>query len=362
MNNTKYLLVGDHRTCENFGSIATCEQLIELMRPRRLSVIPITRMDQDYNYLPIFFNEFDDYAKKVNEGLTLKMEKRAIDNCDKIVFNGEGSLTHHTNAVRCDGKYRARTRYMLFLAYYSAKYCNKEVSIINHCVDPGNESAEEMIKNVYPLIKRCWVRDKMSKENLEKLGINFAEFVPDALYKFKYFENSTEKREYICIGDTATLGYANWDVSDFFQSLIKRLLSQKQKVIFIDGNMWKTTDKIQNLCSKLDIPWIHVDNTSWQDIAKIFKRSKIFFSGRWHASILATICGTPSVLFGTDSHKTKSLHKDLDIQERFYELNDLPICMDEIVERLINAKEEESKLISYADKQREIINEFYPSL
>ena len=172
MNKKKYLLIGDHRTCENYGSIATGDQLIELMKPRRLSVIPITRMDQDYDYMPLTFEEFDNYADKVKKGLVLKMEKRAIDNSDNIIINCEGSLTHHTNASRCEGKYRARTRYMLFLAYYSAKFCGKEVSIVNHCVDPGNSSAEEMIKNVYPLLKRCWVRDNLSKVNLEKLGID----------------------------------------------------------------------------------------------------------------------------------------------------------------------------------------------
>ena len=56
ITNKKYLLIGDHRTCENYGSIATCDQLIELMRPRRLSIIPITRMDQDYDYMPLEFS------------------------------------------------------------------------------------------------------------------------------------------------------------------------------------------------------------------------------------------------------------------------------------------------------------------
>ena len=126
--NKKYLLIGDHRTCENYGSIATGDQLIELMRPRRLSVIPITRMDQDYDYMPLTFEEFDDFADKVKKGLELKMEKRAIDNSDNIIVNCEGSLTHHTNASRCEGKH-ARTRYMLFLAYYSAKFCEGSI----HC-------------------------------------------------------------------------------------------------------------------------------------------------------------------------------------------------------------------------------------
>ena len=85
MNKKKYLLIGDHRTCENYGSIATGDQLIELMKPRRLSVIPITRMDQDYDYMPLTFKEFDDFADKVKKGLVLKMEKRAIDNSDNII-------------------------------------------------------------------------------------------------------------------------------------------------------------------------------------------------------------------------------------------------------------------------------------
>ena len=84
------------------------------MRPRRLSVIPITRMDQDYDYMPLTFEEFDDFADKVKKGLELKMEKRAIDNSDNIIINCEGSLTHHTNASRCEGKYRKNSIYALF--------------------------------------------------------------------------------------------------------------------------------------------------------------------------------------------------------------------------------------------------------
>ena len=360
--NKKYLLIGDHRTCENYGSIATSEQLLELMRPRRTSIIPITRMDQDYNYMPLEFKEFDDYAQEVNKGLVLNKEKRAIDDCDSVIFNFEGSLTHHTNASRCEGKYRARARYQLFLAYYASKHCGKEVSIINHCVDPGNSSAEEMIKNVYPLINRCWTRDKISKNNLEKLGINSSEVVPDALFNFEHQEKSIKKREYICIGDSATLGYAEWDVREFFEILIKKITNQGHKVILIDGNMWKTTNILQSLCDKFKIKWVHVDNTSWQDLAKIFLQSKAFFSGRWHASILATISGTPSLLYGTDSHKTKALLNDLEIQDRFYELTELPKYIDQIVQNLVKMENTETKLFRYSKTQKELVRRYYSSI
>ena len=40
--------------------------------------------------------------------------------------------------------------------------------------------------------------------------------------------------------------------------------------------MWKT-ETTESLCSKLNIPWVHLDNTSWRKLAKIFRSSKFFF-------------------------------------------------------------------------------------
>ena len=74
LNNKKYLLIGDHRTCENYGSIATCDQLIEL-EAKAFIDNSITRMDQDYDYMPLEFKEFDDYAEKVKVGKVLKWKK-----------------------------------------------------------------------------------------------------------------------------------------------------------------------------------------------------------------------------------------------------------------------------------------------
>ena len=148
--------------------------------------------------------------------------------------------------------------------------------------------------------------DNLSKINLEKLGIKSAEFVPDALYKFENLNNNSLERKYICIGDTATLGYAEWDVANFFEDIITRLKKQGQEIIFVDGNMWKTTEIIEKLCNKLKVSWVHLDNTNWRELAEIFRQSKVFFSGRWHASILATISGTPSILYGTDKSQNES--------------------------------------------------------
>ena len=126
--------------------------------------------------------------------------------------------------------------------------------------------------------------------------------------------------------------------------------------------MWKTTETIESLCSKLNIPWVHLDNTSWRKLAKIFRSSKVFFSGRWHASILATISGTPSILYGTDSHKTKALHDDLGIEGKFYELNELPKYKNEIFGRLTSESNSQSSLLKYAEEQRALVKKFYSSI
>ena len=52
--------------------------------------------------------------------------------------------------------------------------------------------------------------------------------------KFKNLKSNSIDRKYICIGDTATLGYAEWDVASFFEDLITRLKNEGQKIIFVD--------------------------------------------------------------------------------------------------------------------------------
>ena len=92
---------------------------------------------------------------------------------------------------------------------------------------------------------------------------------------------------------------------------------------------------------------------------KILK-SKYFFSGRWHASILSILSGCAPIVYGTDSHKTLALFKELSIQKRFYELNDLPKYLDEIVDQLTNSKTNyETRLFEYAKKQRNILKGYY---
>ena len=81
------------------------------------------------------------------------------------------------------------------------------------------------------------------------------------------------------------------------------------------------------------------------------------------ASILATISGTPSILYGTDSHKTRALHNDLGIEGRFYELNELPVYKDEIVQRLISEKKKKrDRPLKFANEQRNLLKKFYLDL
>ena len=202
----------------------------------------------------------------------------------------------------------------------------------------------------------------LSIKKLEKLNINSAKFVPDCLYNYQHLDNLNEKKRYICISDNATIGYAKWDYVKFYKSLITKLQNLGHEIIFLDGNMWKATELFQEMCLELNIKWIHFDNTSYIELAKLLKSSKVLFSGRWHASILATICGTPSVLFSTDSFKTRALHEDLNIQGSFYEQDDLQYNLDEIASLLASIKIPEYKLINFAKEKRNKLVEFYKSL
>jgi polysaccharide pyruvyl transferase WcaK-like protein len=60
-------------------------------------------------------------------------------------------------------------------------------------------------------------------------------------------------------------------------------------------------------------------------------KSEIFISGRWHASILCILSGTPILLWSADSHKTKGLYSLLDYPYKFFQIDTLPLHVDEIV-------------------------------
>ncbi|MDI9394564.1 MAG: polysaccharide pyruvyl transferase family protein [Euryarchaeota archaeon] len=292
--------------------------------------------------IPYLFKYYEIFAHRILKGEILQYEYELLKWADAIYINGEGNIVNGTDSK---GVYRIGALYILFLAYFIKKHLNKYCAIINHTVDPNNLDAAEIVKNVYPLLDYVAVREPYSIKNLNELGFYNVELVPDALFTFVPEENIWHPPEilkkeidftkpYICIGDSSGIRSrttkVKWDVCEMYSKLIKELKNITDQIVFVDG-FNGGHESINRLVKENKIGRVNLNNCSYKDLYHVLSKSEIFISGRWHASILCVLSGTPILLWSADSHKTKGLYSLLEYPYRFFQIDTLPLHIDDII-------------------------------
>lgn len=309
-------------------------------------------------HIPVKYKEFDSYIMKASD--ILRYEKTKLESADIILINAEGSIVRGTDE---DGVYRVGGLYCLFIAYWATKI-SKPCYVINHTIDPQNRDIFMMIKNIYPKLSGIVVREPKSKVLLDEMGIKDVLYYPDTLFAYeqsKDFEvndyvqqNIDFSKPYICIGDSSGLSASGirikWDVVNVYSKIITELKKICPQIIFIDGFSGKNED-ILKVIRVNKIASISLENADYHNLYYVLKRSELFISGRWHSSILALIAGTPILLWGSDSHKTEALYEMIEYPYRFFDINTLPINIDELVEEVqLILKNDNSEYIERAKK------------
>lgn len=384
----KILFIGDLRTAQNYGAVATTEALIHLLNEEKMDIdiryidyrslynptpingFPLSsttknnrrqrysllkkiipefileiykkkRNGRAIDFVPYKYSQYEQYYQQLKTGTSLQFEKRMLEWADVVYINGEGNIVHGTDAR---GKYRMGARYILFMAWLAKVKYKKPTLIVNHTVDPDNFNAFEMIEKIYPLLDVVYVREKLSLPLLEKHGVANASFVPDALFSFKdekdWIPNDYLKSQidfslpYICLGDSSGLrnryNSVKWDVISNYVEIIEGLKTIVPQIIFVDG-FGENNKKILKAIKKAGIGFVSIRNTSYRDLYHVLAGAELFVSGRWHASILSILANTPILLWGSDSHKTKSLYPLLDYKYRFFEVSSLPVNIPELI-------------------------------
>ena len=315
--------------------------LIKKYRDKQQKVSYIPNM---HYHIPYMYKDYDRWTKKMKDGSVLQYEKKLLEWADVVLVNGEGNIVNGTDE---NGVYRHRACYILFMSWIAKTLFNLPVYIVNHCIDPNNNDAIEIIQNVYPLLDGIVVRDPLSLEKLFSFGIKKAVYAPDALFSFSggdIWEPSTSLREqidfskpFILLGDSSGIqnayGKVQWNVTYFFKTLILKLQEIVPQVVFVDG-FSESCDNINQVITDTGIGRISLKNCSYQDLHQVMSRAEIFISGRWHASILCLLAGTPILLFGADSHKTRSLYSIMNYPYKFFETISLPIHIDEMIDEV----------------------------
>lgn len=382
------LFVGDLRSAKNYGAIATTEALFKLFEEENIKVnirnidfrslynptpvngfVPKSKSTfavsilkfivpniikryikyvlqkgsrQKNDYVPYKFSQYEEYYEKMVAETSFLYEKRLLEWADILYINGEGNIVNGTDRF---GKYRMGARYILFIAWVSKVKYNKPTLMVNHTVDPNNYNAFEMVSNIYPYLDVVYVRETLSLSVLEKNGVLNSKFVPDALFSYKPIANwlpTVELKKqidfskpYICIGDSSGIKNAysqvKWNVAKVLGHIIDELKKITPQVIFVDGYNGTNSDVNKMIACK-KIGYVNLKNCSYHDLFYVLKGAQLFISGRWHASILSVLASTPILLWGSDSHKTKSLYTLLDYQYRFFEVSTLPVNIDELID------------------------------
>lgn len=387
----KALLVGDLAEANNYGAIATSEALLALLKKEsNISITDVISYESMYNptpvggfskkknlnkkglkfyikkivkeilpfylsvwaqkklssdkpkdFVPYRWSQFENYVQRVLNGEIFQYERRLLDKCDAVIINGEGNVVNGTDKF---GMYRCGARYIFFIAYLAKVHYKKNVFVINHTVDPQNDEAWEIIKNVYPQLDWVSVREKLSYESLKAKGIESnLHFHADALFSYKIrkeFENKglemliDYSKPYICVGDSSgvwgQMSKVKWDVEQVFTELLTKLEGLSKQIVFVDGYSGEHAE-LNRVFKKTGVKVVSLRNCSYHDLGLILKNAQVFISGRWHASILALISNTPCILFGADSLKTKALLDLYSYPTSFFAIPTLPIFIDDIV-------------------------------
>jgi hypothetical protein len=309
---------------------------------RAISKEKINGDDRD---LPDTIEEMQLHSKLLIEGKRYQYEKRMIEKSDVVIINAEGSIVHGKSQ---DGKYKVDARYVLFMAYLAKIVFNKKCYIVNHCVDPDSVAALENIKYLYPKMDGIFVREKFSYKKLVDNAVSEnVKVVPDALFMLDTNQIEIEPLEdnigidftkpYICVGDTSgfdtSLKMIAWNICETYKELIKKIKKICPQVIFVDGFMGWNSD-VEKLIAEENLPRLNLCNCSYKQLFYVLKNSELFLSGRWHASILALLSGTPILLWGADSFKTRALYDLYDYKYKFINIKTIPDNIDAICKEI----------------------------
>lgn len=259
---------------------------------------------------------------------------------DGIVVNGEGSFIFPG----------WRESYIISMCMYWALTKGKKVFFMNamFSMSPGHTNGCKTIKNFEQIFRRCSlvvVREHQSYEFVKKYmpSVNAIQ-VPDALFTWYDMVNDSHKVEN---GRYYLAHSAENDLSYFNQDFTKPYILIAGSSLILD--MQKAIESYSNLVSMLkkhfegNVYLIQVcegdyflndvsENTRTPIIslktpilaaAKMLANARVFISGRYHPSIMASLGGTPCVFMGSNSHKTRSLQELLEY-DHVREYNQIP--------------------------------------
>lgn len=258
---------------------------------------------------------------------------------DALVVNGEGSFIFATPPWR-----ECLIEAMLM---YWAEKMGKKVYYLNGMLsdDPYSERNQKTIKLINPIFSKAEVvsvREKYSyqyaKENFSNIKLKH---YPDALFSWYKYINDDFKitdgkyimgmsgatdnsfydfdfsKPYICISGSSSVGVAassKKEIIDIYTELVRDVKKEFPDLVVFLVDVCEGDNFLNEVAKNTKTPIISID-TPILSAAKILANARVYISGRYHPSILASLGGTPCVFMSSNSHKTLSIQELLDYDE-----------------------------------------------
>jgi polysaccharide pyruvyl transferase WcaK-like protein len=277
-------------------------------------------------------DNLDNFLKYKDKDENVDFIINSVLECDSIVVNAEGSFIF-TSPPRRD------TLFFLLIADL-AKHFNKGIYFVNGMVSNPSTNNFNLEVFEYTIAKFAesnfiTTRDKQSLRKLTsaRADIN-CQYIPDALFtwlhyfydlekisisngdflipfpeKEEYFRQVDLSTPYICVGGSSFAANDPKQAVPRYIELVNRLKNLGINIIIVQGCIG---DNFLHEVSTHTITPIVPVETPILLAATVLANSKLFVSGRYHPSIMASLGGTPCIFLGSNSHKNTALQEILE--------------------------------------------------
>lgn len=127
----------------------------------------------------------------------------------------------------------------------------------------------------------------------------------------EYWGNLDFSEPYICIGGGASAAGSPDRAMQCYSELVDAVQQIGYRVVLTEND--PADSFLRRVAAKKRVGFVPV-TTSILMCGAVVSQARLFISGRYHASILASLGGTPCIFLGTHSHKSGSLSRVLDYE------------------------------------------------
>lgn len=268
----------------------------------------------------------------------------ALDRCDTVVINGEGSI------------YDEQPKGLLLFVWIElALRRGRSVHLVNHTAQFAAPTMRALAAAYGPHLDTVCCRERTSVAAWTGVGVE-ATFAADAAFAHSpaphdalvavhqpgYYDvwpdlsrDFTPERPYLCLGGSSVFRRAdrgNVDPRADYRWLAEHLAKVIDQVVLFaacetDARMFRP------LAEQLGLPLIG-PRLPTQQAVDILGNAAAVVSGRWHPSVLASTGGTPFVMIEGNTNKCQDLYDLFDIDETIVLGRELHARRQDLVDRV----------------------------